>query len=145
MKITLEPAPLQETEVIIKGDLSSPEVENLLSYFSNKTNSSKIVLYKDEEQFFLEPKEVIFFEAAEGKVVVNTTQGAYTSKQKLYELKDALCNLPFAQINKSTVVNIDFVKSVSAEFSGNYSLKLKTSKDVLTISRKYMKEFKDKI
>ena len=145
MKITLEPAPLQETEVIIKGDLSSPEVENLLSYFSNKTNSSKIVLYKDEEQFFLEPKEVIFFEAAEGKVVVNTTQGAYTSKQKLYELKDALCNLPFAQINKSTVVNIDFVKSVSAEFSGNYSLKLKTSKEVLTISRKYMKEFKDKI
>lgn len=145
MKITLEPAPLQETEVIIKGDLSSPEVENLLSYFSNKTNSSKIVLYKDEEQFFLEPKEVIFFEAAEGKVVVNTTQGAYTSKQKLYELKDALCNLPFAQINKSTVVNIDFVKSISAEFSGNYSLKLKTSKDVLTISRKYMKEFKDKI
>lgn len=145
MKITLEPAPLQETEVIIKGDLSSPEVENLLSYFSNKTNSSKLVLYKDEEQFFLEPKEVIFFEAAEGKVVVNTTQGAYTSKQKLYELKDALCNLPFAQINKSTVVNIDFVKSVSAEFSGNYSLKLKTSKEVLTISRKYMKEFKDKI
>ena len=78
-------------------------------------------------------------------MVVTTTQGVYSTKQKLYELKDMLSALPFAQINKSVVVNIDFVKSVSAEFSGNYSLKLKTSKEILTISRKFMKEFKDKI
>lgn len=145
MKITLEPAPLQETEIIIRGSITSPEVENLLSYLSNKGSSSKLVLYKDDEQYFVEPKEIIYFEAAEGKIIVNTTQGTFVSKQKLYELKDMLCTLPFAQINKSMVVNIDFVKSVSAEFSGNYSLKLKTSKEVLTISRKFMKEFKDKI
>ncbi|MBR3971882.1 MAG: LytTR family transcriptional regulator [Ruminococcus sp.] len=145
MKITLEPAPSQETEIIIRGNLNSTEVESLLSYLSNKNNSSKIVLYKEDEQYFIEPKDVIYFEAAEGKVVVTTTQGVYSTKQKLYELKDMLSALPFAQINKSVVVNIDFVKSVSAEFSGNYSLKLKTSKEILTISRKFMKEFKDKI
>ena len=60
-------------------------------------------------------------------------------------LKEILSAFSFAQINKSTLVNINFVKSIQAEFSGNYLIKLKDSKDVLTVSRKYFKEFKDQI
>ncbi len=145
MKITLEPANLQETEIIIKGDLSSPEVEALLAFIKSKNNSGKLVLMREDEQFFVDAKEVVYFEASQGKVNVHTENGTYQTKQKLYELSEALCALPFAQISKSVVVNIDFVKSVSAEFSGNYSLKLKSGKEILTISRKYMKEFKSKI
>lgn len=145
MKITLEPANLQETEVIIKGDLSDPQVEALLTFIKTKNNSGKLVLTKEDEQFFVDAKEVMYFEAFQGKVNVHTTNGTYQTKQKLYELTDALKALPFAQISKSVVVNIDYVKSVSAEFSGNYSLKLKSGKEILTISRKYMKEFKSKI
>ncbi len=145
MKITLEPSNLNETEIIIRGNISSPEVESLISFLNNKSSSSKLVLLKEDEQYFVDPKDVIYFEVKEGKLIVTTTQGTYSTNQKLYELKDALSSLPFAQISKSVVVNIEFVKSVSAEFSGNYSLKLKDRKEILTISRKYMKEFKDKI
>ncbi len=145
MKITLEPANLQETEIIIKGDLGSPEVEALLSFIKSKNNSGKLILFKEDEQFFVDAKEVVYFEASQGKVNVHTTSGTYQTKQKLYELTDTLGALPFAQISKSVVVNIDFVKSVAAEFSGNYSLKLKFGKEILTISRKYIKEFKSKI
>ncbi len=145
MKITLEPANLQETEVIIKGDLSDPQVEALLAFIKTKNNSGKLVLTKEDEQFFVDAKDVVYFEASQGKVNVHTTNGTYQTKQKLYELTEALKTLPFAQISKSVVVNIDYVKSVSAEFSGNYSLKLKSGKEILTISRKYMKEFKSKI
>jgi len=145
MKITLEPANMQETEIIIRGNISSPEVENLLTYLNKRGNSSKLTLNKEDEQYFVEPKEVIYFEACDGRIEVITTQGTFQTKQKLYELKELLSALPFAQISKGVVVNIDFVKSVSAEFSGNYSLRLKDSKEILTISRKYMQEFKDKI
>ncbi len=145
MKITLEPANLQETEIIIKGDLGSPEVETLLTFIKSKNNSGKLILFKEDEQFFVDAKEIVYFEASQGKVNVHTTNGEFVTKQKLYELTDSLKNLPFAQISKSVVVNIDFVKSVAAEFSGNYSLKLKRGKEILTISRKYMKEFKSKI
>ena len=69
----------------------------------------------------------------------------YDSKKKLYELNEMLSNTSFVQINKGTLVNIDYVKSVSAEFSGNYTVRLKNSKEILTISRKYFKEFKSKI
>lgn len=145
MKITLEPSSVTETEVIIRGNISSPEVEGLISFLNNRNNSSKLILFKEDEQYLVDPKDVMYFEAKEGKLIVTTTQGVYNTNQKLYELKDTLSALPFAQISKSVVVNIDYVKSVSAEFSGNYSLKLKGRKEILTISRKYMKEFKEKI
>lgn len=145
MKITFETANLEENEIIIRGDINSSEIENLLAYIKSPNNSGKLILHKEDEQFFIDAKEVVYFECFDGKVHVHTQSGKYQSKQKLYEIMDSLRNKPFAQINKSIIVNIDFVKSVSAEFSGNYSLKLKTSKEVLTISRKYMKEFKEKI
>ena len=145
MKIIMEPTNSQETEVIIKGNLTSPEVAALLTFINTKSTPSKFTLYKDDEQFFLDTKDIVSFEAANGCVIAKTVSEEYCSKQKLYEIKESLASLPFAQINKSTIINIDFVKSVSAEFSGNYTLRLKHTKETMTISRKYMKEFKEKI
>ena len=77
--------------------------------------------------------------------MVYTKSDTYEARQKLYELKEQLPSRNFAQINKSVLVNINCVRSIQAEFSGNYRLKLKNRKESLTISRKYFKEFKDKI
>lgn len=146
MKITLEPMNNGETELIIRGDIASEEVAALLSFVNSGSNSSgKLILYREDEQFLVNASEVVYFESKDGKVVAVTTEGIYSTRQKLYELKESLSALPFAQINKGVIVNIDFVKSVSAEFSGNYTLRLKTGKETLTVSRKYFKEFKSKI
>lgn len=145
MKITLEPMNTGETELIIRGDISSEEVNALLSFINAGNNSGKLILCREDEQFLVNAKDIVYLEASDGKVTAVTAEGSYYTKQKLYELKEALSALPFAQINKGVIVNIDFVKSVSAEFSGNYTLKLKNNKETLTISRKYFKEFKSKI
>ncbi|MBQ7386416.1 MAG: LytTR family transcriptional regulator [Ruminococcus sp.] len=146
MKVNFESANIAETEVIIRGDIASPEVAAILDYVKNlSSNTKKLMLFKEDEQFLISPSEVVYIEAKDSKVQAVTTSGIFDSKKKLYELKEALVSEPFAQINKGTLVNIDFVKSVQAEFSGNYSLRLKTSKEILTISRKYFKEFKSKI
>lgn len=147
MKILFESANIAEAEVLIKGDIASAEVQSLLDFVKNlSTNTSKkLMLYREDEQFLIDPAEIIYIEASGNKVEVKTLSGAYDSKKKLYELKEQLSSEPFAQINKAMLVNIDFVKSVQAEFSGNYSLRLKSGKEILTISRKYFKEFKSKI
>ena len=144
MKITLEPANLQETEVIIRGDVASPEVAALLQFLGKK-NSGRVLLYKEDEQFPVDASEIVYVETADSRVKVVTRSDTYEAKLKLYELKQMLENAHFAQISKSTIVNIDFVKSIQAEFSGNYLIKLKDRKEMLTISRKYFKEFKNKI
>lgn len=144
MKITLESAELPETEVIIRGDITSEEVVSLLQLLG-KRNSRKLVLYKDEEQFLVDAEEIVFVEVSGSRTFVYTRPDAYEARQKLYELKELLSAQAFAQINKSVLVNINCVKSIQAEFSGNYRLKLKNRKESLTISRKYFKEFKDRI
>jgi DNA-binding LytR/AlgR family response regulator len=144
LKIKLESAELPETEVIIRGDVTSEEVVSLLQLLK-KRSSGKLILYKEEEQYIVDADEIIYVEVSGSKVYAYTKQDTYEAKQKLYEIKELLSGRSFAQINKSVMVNINCVKSIQAEFSGNYRLKLKNRKESLTISRKYFKEFKDRI
>ena len=144
MKIKLESAELPETEVIIRGDVTSEEVVSLLQLLK-KRNSGKLILYKEEEQYIVDADEIVYIEVSGNKVYAYTKQDTYEAKQKLYEIKELFGGRSFAQINKSVIVNINCVKSIQAEFSGNYRLKLKSRKESLTISRKYFKEFKDRI
>lgn len=147
MKVTFESVSNAETEVIIKGEIGSPDVDALLEFIKNRNAGAtkKLVLYIEDEQFLIDPSEVVYVEVADNKVMVFTKDESFDSKKKLYELKEMLSTEPFAQINKGTLVNIDFVKSVQAEFSGNYTLRLKNRKEILTISRKYFKEFKNQL
>ncbi len=142
MKIKLESAELPETEVIIRGDVTSEEVVSLLQLLK-KRNSGKLILHKEEEQYIMDVDELVYIEVSDNKVYAYTRQDTYEAKQKLYEIKELLGGRAFAQINKSVIVNMNCVKSIQAEFSGNYRLKLKDRKESLTISRKYFKEFKD--
>ena len=87
--------------------------------------------------------EVILRGDTESRTLAVTETGRYEIKEKLYELSAALNNKGFIQINKSTVVNINFVRSIAAEFSGNYTARLKDSEETLTISRKYFQAFKE--
>lgn len=144
MKITLEPAELSETEVIIRGDVASEEVISLLQLLK-KRNTGKLLLFKEDEQYIVDTQDIVYVEVNDSKAYAYLKQDTYEAKQKLYELKELLGTQSFVQINKSVIVNINYVKSIQAEFSGNYRIKLKNRKESLIISRKYFKEFKDRI
>ena len=144
MKITLEPARLPEAEVIIRGDIAGEEVAAILRLLQRKP-SGKLLLYREEEQFLIDSEDIVFLETSANKVLAYTDREIYEAKLKLYEVRELLAPLPFAQISKSTIVNINHVRSIQAEFSGNYRIRLKTRKESLTVSRKYFKEFKDRI
>ena len=144
MKITLEPADLREVEVIIRGEPSDPEVAQLLKLLGSK-NSSRLMVSREDEQFVLDAAQIVFLETAGNRVNVHTKSETYESKQKLYELMEQLGRRSFVQVSKSTIVNLAFVKSIQAEFSGNYLIKLKNRSEKLTLSRKYFREFKERI
>ena len=145
MKITLEQASLPENEIHLRGDITGPEITALLQYLRRTGTSGKIIAYREEEQFLLNPEEIVYLETGGTRVSIYTAKEVYESKLKLYELKEALSGHPFSQISKSTLVNIHFVKSIQAEFSGNYRIRLKNRPESLTISRKYYPEFRSKI
>ena len=142
MKISLEYADNSELEVVIKGDIGSEEAINVITAL-NTSVFGKIMLQGEDESFLFNATEIIYFVSEQGKTYAVTENGRYEVKEKLYVLSGSLKSKGFIQINKSTVVNINFVKSISAEFSGNYIARLKNKKETLIISRKYFNSFKE--
>ena len=142
LKISLEHADNSELEVVIKGDISSEEAINVIAAL-NSSAFGKLMLQGEDESFLFNATDIIYFVSEQGKTYAVTESGKYEVKEKLYVLSDSLKYKGFIQINKSTVVNINFVKSISAEFSGNYNARLKDKKETLVISRKYFNSFKE--
>lgn len=64
MKIKLESAELPETEVIIRGDVTSEEVVNLLQLLK-KRSGGKLILYKEEEQYIMDADEIVYVEVSD--------------------------------------------------------------------------------
>lgn len=145
MKITLEKTDDKEIQIIIRGNVAGEEVGRILELLRSANKITKMLLYKDEEQFLVEVQDIVYMEAFNNKVFVYTNKDTYETKLKLYELQEKLYSNGFCQISKSVIVNINHVRSVQAEFSGNYIARLKEKKEKLTISRKYIKDFKNSI
>lgn len=146
MKLTLEQANTTDTEVIIRGDVNGREVRAIIEKLNTiKTKPERIELYSDDEQYYISPDEIIYFTASDDTVEARTAESTYKCKLRLYELREMLSSGGFAQINKGTIVNVNHVRSIQAEFSGNYIATLKTIPEKLVISRRFFKEFKNTI
>ena len=142
MKVILRQADIDEPEVIICGDISSAQVQNIMGLLNEKQSMQKMFFFKDDKEYIFDISDVIYFEADNCKTFAHIGGGIYEVHKKLYELESLGKFKGFVRINKGIIVNINHVLSVEAEFSGNYTLFLKKSRARLTISRKYVKSFK---
>lgn len=141
MKITLEKTNSEDIEIIIRGDITSSQAQNIIELLSGRQALQKMFFFKNDQEYLFDISDVIYFEADNNKTFAHIGKELYEVRHKLYELEDIGRSKGFVRINKGTVVNVNHVSSVAAEFSGNYTLFL-TNSAALTISRKYLKDFK---
>lgn len=142
MKILLEQADLSEPEVVVRGDLSSGQVQNIIGLLNSKQSSRKMFFFKDEREYIFDLKDVIYFEAFNNKVIAHIGAEKYETRSRLYELEAVLKSKGFVRINKSVIVNVNYISAVESEFSGNYVAYIRDENVRLIISRKYIKDFK---
>lgn len=142
LNIRLESAENTELEVIVKGDIQSEEALEIVRALQS-AKFGKLMLQSEDESVLVNADEIQYFEVINGKTYAVTAGGVYTVRETLCALCETLKSKGFIQINKSTVVNINSVQSISAEFSGNYTARLKNRKETLIISRKYFNAFKE--
>ncbi len=142
MKVILEQAELNEPEIIVRGNTGSVQVQRIVELLSGKQSAQKMFFFKDDREYVFDIGDVIYFEADNNKIYAHITDDMYEVRYKLYELESICRTKGFIRINKGVIVNINYVSSVEAEFSGNLRLNLKDSKTRLTISRKYVKSFR---
>ena len=126
MKLTFEPS-AGEAEVVVRGDPGDPEVPRILAALQTAAvRQGRLLLRKagTEREYRAGGED-------------------YETRLRLYELSRALRPQGFVQISKGIVVNVQAVRAVEAEFSGNYTALLRDGKTRLTISRSYMRDFRN--
>lgn len=93
------------------------------------------------EIYFVEVTEVYYIEAVDGLTFLYTQTDIFESKEKLYSIENKLDQTSFIRINKNSILNMDYLKSVSP--LPNYRMEATLANDEkLIINRHYMKRVK---
>lgn len=143
MKFTLQQdKTLDENEIVVKHNGDSKIVEDLYKFLSNQSKASaSLELYKDNQQFYLDIDDLVFFETSENIIYAHTINQAYETKYKLYELEALLPDF-FMRISKSTICNINYIYSINRNLTATGLIKFKDSQKEVYVSRMYYPKLK---
>ncbi len=131
---------IEDITIQIEAKEYNEEVKKLMELLQNTEKGfDKIVVEQEEKFYFLEKSEIEKIYSQNGAVYVDTRQGTFESKERLYELEEKLKN--FVRISKSVLVNVEEIQSLEMEFNGKMKMYLKSG-DVEYTSRSYLKDIK---
>lgn len=143
MKVTiLDVKPGEEEELILKCNTIDEDIMKLINGF--KHGNVKLNAYKDGKIHLVEPSDIYYFESVDTKVFAYCMSDVYEIKSKLYELEKELFSRDFFRSAKSTILNLNKIKSLTPAFGGRYEALLKNGEKVI-ISRQYVSVLKEKL
>lgn len=141
MKISLVESNEDKIEVIIKGKLNNPEINEILSRLNSFYDLETISYKIDDKTYYEDIKKVECFVCEENKVfaIINGVKHKINfTLNELENIKD------FIRISKQTIINKTFVKYVEVEFNENYYLHTNIKNyEKYILTRKYVKNFKE--
>ena len=139
LKVSIEVSEqYNEPHAVIYTNVVTDEVQHVINVLNK--NDSPITAQLEDKIAILQPKDIYMVRIENGDTVIYSESDRYYSRKRLYELA---CQLgkQFMQISKSTLVNLQYLDSIEAGFSGSLLLKLKNGcKDY--VSRRYLPDFK---
>ena len=92
----------------------------------------------------MEQNEIYYFEAVDNKVFACCEKEVYEVHEKLYTLEELLTGTAFMRASKSTILNLDKVKSLSPAFGGRFEAVLDNGEKTI-ISRQYVPVLKERL
>lgn len=143
MKFTiLQDDSLEDNEVVVKHNGDAKTISDLYNFLSNQSKASaSLELYKDDQQFYLNIDELVFFETSANIIYAHTVSQAYETKYKLYELEALLPNF-FMRISKSTICNINYIHSINRQLTASGLIKFRNTNKEVYVSRMYYPKLK---
>ncbi|MCP4115546.1 MAG: response regulator transcription factor [Desulfobacteraceae bacterium] len=87
-------------------------------------------------------EEILFFNAQDKYTRLITRDGEFLIKKPIKELETELDPDNFWRIHRGTMINVAAVDKVSPSLTGKYLVKIRHSREMLTVSRNYAHLFK---
>ena len=146
MKVKIEiDSGLEETEVIIRCGRLDDSIVNLQNLITEQGNGSRCIALSKEETVYYVPIDEIYFFETEGKEIhAHTADKMFAAAYKLYELEELL-PAGFMRISKSTIVNLDYIYSITRNLTASSIVEFAGSHKKALVSRSYYKALVDRL
>ncbi|MCM1039336.1 MAG: LytTR family transcriptional regulator DNA-binding domain-containing protein [Ruminococcus sp.] len=92
-------------------------------------------------QYEIPVSDVFYIEGVDNKVFIYCENQVYETRQKLYELEEALKEKYFLRVSKSVLLNLMKIESIKASLNGRFTAVFQNGEQVI-VSRKYVPELK---
>lgn len=138
---------LEEDQIEVKviSARQTTNVNNLLSYIKNFDKKvDSLLLVKTEDRILtIKIEEIIKVEVEKTELSFYTTNSVIKTNGRLYQILEKLNN-DFVQVSKHGIINLNYLESLEAGFTGNMIAKL-DFKQKTDVSRRYLPELEKKL
>ena len=103
-----------------------------------------LALMVDDRVGLVPPREIIMFDVSGVEITMQTTKKIYHVRGQLKRTLAKLNVNDFVQVSKNAVLNLNYLETLEASFSGNMMAHLSNGLKVM-VSRKYLPALKTKL
>ena len=134
-----------QIEVNVVSARQTTNVNNLLSYIKNfdKKVDSLLPVKTEDRILTIKIEEIIKVEVEKTELSFYTTNSVIKTNGRLYQILEKLNN-DFVQVSKHGIINLNYLESLEAGFTGNMIAKL-DFKQKTDVSRRYLPELEKKL
>lgn len=134
-----------QIEVKVVSARQTTNVNNLLSYIKNfdKKFDSLLPVKTEDRILTIKIEEIIKVEVEKTELSFYTTNSVIKTNGRLYQILEKLNN-DFVQVSKHGIINLNYLESLEAGFTGNMIAKL-DFKQKTDVSRRYLPELEKKL
>ena len=145
--------PLSEKRLLGRVDKIASMRENKDSYLTDSLDRLikemrpifpiRLSVYYNNKLLPIDTKDIIYI-TIEGKdTTIFTINGKYKANNNLSEIYTKLDPHIFFRSHKSYILNLNFIESIEPWFNSTFNINLRNNKDIVPVSRKYSKRFKE--
>lgn len=134
---------LPEDEVLIRCGRIDGTINQIHAYVSSLT-AQKLTCYKDTQEYYLSPEEILFFETEGELIHAHTAEDAFRVKYRLYELEQMLPYF-FVRASKGVIVNTEKIYSINRNLTSSSRVEFRGTHKQIYVSRHYYGALKEKM
>ena len=134
---------IEETEVLITAKEHNRAVDALYKHivdYDRKTLEN-LTAYKDDTAKIINLTDVFRIYTGNQKVYVQTHQGDYAIRYRLYELEEVLDKKQFLRISNSEIVNVKKIRDIDLSITGRICIRFADNSQTY-VSRRYIPKIK---
>lgn len=134
-KITKE----QPEQLEIRCHEITEQVREIVTFVKSRQGQVNGII--EGKQYEIPVMDIYYIEAVDSKVFLYSSKKVYETRQRIYELENALKEKYFLRVSKSLLLNLMKVKSIKPDVNGRFTAILQSGEEIM-ISRKYVPELK---